>query len=126
MNDITTRLHGQIMHLPHTPPTDIRRSVVNPSWHGYQIGHRDARHAAAELALSADAEIEALRKDAARYAWLRDKAPGEIVFDHTKSQYEGGSHFLLRVPFDGRPVNNDAESAARLDAAIDAALKEQK
>ena len=69
-----------------------------------------------------DAEIEALRKDAERYRWLRDKAPGEIVFDHTASQSEGGPHFLLRVPFDGEPVHNDTHSAMKLDAAIDAAL----
>jgi hypothetical protein len=67
-------------------------------------------------------ELAALRKDAERYRWLRDKAPGEIVFDHTESQYEGGSHFLLRIPFDGEPVHNDAHSAMKMDAAIDAAL----
>ncbi len=50
--------------------------------------------------LAVEARIEALRKDAERYRWLRDKAPGEIVFDHTASQSEGGPHFLLRVPFD--------------------------
>ena len=68
------------------------------------------------------ADAEALRKDAERYRWLRDKTPGEIVFDHTASQSEGGPHFLLRVPFDGEPVHNDEHSGMKLDAAIDAAL----
>lgn len=67
------------------------------------------------------AVVAALELDAKRYRWLRDKAPGEICFDHTQSQDEG-SHFLLRVPFDGEPINNDAEGGMKLDAAIDAAL----
>jgi hypothetical protein len=71
------------------------------------------------------AELDALRRDAERYRWLRDKAPGEIVFDHTEAQSDGGSHILLRVAFDGEPVYNDAHSAMKLDAAIDAAMKEQ-
>ena len=64
-------IHDKIMNLPQTPPFDI-----NPnSQHGqsYRIGHAHARHAAAGLALEADAEIErlraelaALRKDAER------------------------------------------------------------
>lgn len=66
--------------------------------------------------------VAAESKDAARYRWLRDKAPGEIVFDHTESQSSGGSHFMLIVPFDGEPVHNDAHSALKLDAAIDAML----
>ncbi len=66
------------------------------------------------------AEIAVLRADAQRYRWLRDKAQGEIVFDDTASLAEG-HHFLLRVPFDGRPIHNDAEAAERLDSAIDAA-----
>lgn len=68
------------------------------------------------------AYAQALEADAKRYRWLRDKAPGEIVFDHTASQSEGGPHFLLRVPFDGEPVHNDEHSGMKLDAAIDAAL----
>lgn len=67
------------------------------------------------------AYAQALEKDAKRYRWLRDKAPGEIIFDHTEAQ-KVGSHFLLRVPFDGEPVYNDAHSAVKLDAGIDAAM----
>lgn len=67
-------------------------------------------------------ENEALRRDAERYRWLRDKADGEIVFDHTFRQDDGGHRFVLHVPFDGRPIDNDADAAKRMDAAIDAAL----
>lgn len=53
-------LHGQIMNLPQTPSGDFEKHAANPAWRGYQIGHRDARHAAAELVLKADAEIKRL------------------------------------------------------------------
>ena len=45
-------LHAQIMNLPDQcdPAGDS-----DPFCRGYKHGHRDARHAAAELALSADA-----------------------------------------------------------------------
>ena len=46
-------LHQQIMNL-RTPPTPVGMDF-------YMLGHKDARHAAAELALKADAEIERLR-----------------------------------------------------------------
>ena len=49
-------LHGQIMNLP---------AKHTHGFHGdgdlaYRTGHRDARHAAAELALKADADVAAL------------------------------------------------------------------
>ena len=64
-------------------------------------------------------ECEALRKDAERYRWLKHKAPGEIVFDHINDDHR----FELYVPFDGNPIDNDEQSNARLDAAIDAAMQ---
>lgn len=48
-------LHDQMMNLT------VSRSAGNRSA-AYRLGHRDARHAAAELALKADACIEALRE----------------------------------------------------------------
>lgn len=51
-------LHGQIMNL--RMPTTIGLVETNPAI-AYKLGHRDARHAAAELAAKADACIEALR-----------------------------------------------------------------
>lgn len=63
-------------------------------------------------------ELDEALKDARRYRWLRDAAPGEIVFDHVNDD----CRFELYVPFDGEPIDNDEQSAKRLDAAIDAAL----
>jgi hypothetical protein len=50
-------MHGQMMNLPMT--LDARDA--GPYANGYKQGHKDARHAAAEAALKADACIEALR-----------------------------------------------------------------
>lgn len=55
-------LHGEIMNLPRS--TDIAVNLRYAGWEpalAYKEGHRDARHGAAELALKADACIEALR-----------------------------------------------------------------
>jgi hypothetical protein len=52
-------LHDKIMNLPATPPD------FGSGWaasDGYKIGHRDARHAAADLALTADEQIRKLRE----------------------------------------------------------------
>lgn len=68
------------------------------------------------------AEVEGLRADAERYRWLKHKAPGEIVFDHINDDHR----FELYVPFDGNPIDNDKESNARLDAAIDAAKADKE
>jgi len=46
-------LHNEIMNI-HCNPFCAKHSA------SYKIGHRDARHAAAELALKADAEIDRL------------------------------------------------------------------
>jgi hypothetical protein len=63
--------HNEIMNLLCVIPPGL--SQLN-THHLYQIGHRDARHAAAELANKADAEIERLHelaRDACEYAMLR-------------------------------------------------------
>ena len=52
-------LHGQIMNLRCVVPIDIE--MASDRTHAYKLGQRDARHAAAELALKADECIEALR-----------------------------------------------------------------
>ena len=49
-------LHGLIMNLP---SRQIAENLARDM--DYQLGHRDARHATAEVALKADACIEALR-----------------------------------------------------------------
>ena len=50
-------LHGQIMNIL----ADANKAGTDDARLAYLHGHRDARHAAAELALKADACIEALR-----------------------------------------------------------------
>jgi galactose-1-phosphate uridylyltransferase len=52
-------LHGQIMNLPVVP----KNMDAEPNQRlAYKLGHRDARHAAAELALTADDQIRKLRE----------------------------------------------------------------
>ena len=55
-------MHGQMMNLPMT--LDARDA--GPYANGYKQGHKDARHAAAEVALAGDAAIAALRDLEAR------------------------------------------------------------
>jgi len=53
-------LHGHIMNIAVDQAKELQAlRYENPL--AYRNGHRDARHAAAELALKADACIEALR-----------------------------------------------------------------
>ena len=46
--------HGRIMNIQHNPDYAVDR---------YSCGHKDARHAAAEIVLEAQAEIELLRRE---------------------------------------------------------------
>jgi hypothetical protein len=65
MTDSKTSLHAQIINLP----VNVGLAMVNATdgqLIAYKIGHRDARHAAAELANEADADIERLRAYAER------------------------------------------------------------
>ena len=84
---------------------------------GWGMDKSSAWSAAAPQA-PAEPAAQAVEQDAARYRWLRDKAPGEIVFD----RHNDDSHFMLIVPFDGEPVHNDTHSGMKLDEAIDAAM----
>ena len=52
-------LHSEIMNISVKHET-ISCEVGNPR--DYKLGHRDARHAAAELSLKADARIDELEK----------------------------------------------------------------
>lgn len=59
-------LHDEIMRIP--VPIDIEYDLLANKVEAYKIGHRDARHAAAEMAAGADlepllAENEALREE---------------------------------------------------------------
>lgn len=63
-------LHGQIMNLPARLPKDCAKMATSTA---YKAGHKDARHAAAELALRADALVHELREV---LEWARvEKAP---------------------------------------------------
>ena len=55
-------LHNDIMNIPHAFDTYPWGRMEKVS---YVTGHRDARHAAAELAIKTDAEIERLTAECA-------------------------------------------------------------
>ena len=101
-------LRDQILNLE--PPTAATRIWDEAC--AYIVGHRDARHAAAELALKADAEIERLRKDAGRWRWLADRLLA-ADFDYNG---EGLCALVFELPA-GCSVSADC------DATIDAAMK---
>lgn len=54
-------LHGQIMNISDKVTENKNAMAGNAAFVAYKEGHRDARHAAAELALKADVCIDALR-----------------------------------------------------------------
>ena len=54
-------LHSDIMNI-RVDEQDLRENLPGPSFAAYKVGHRDARHAAAELSLKADARIEDLEQ----------------------------------------------------------------
>lgn len=59
-------LHSEVMNIKvdiklKEEYTDVD-GTVESDWYSYKLGHRDARHAAAELALKADARIEELEE----------------------------------------------------------------
>jgi hypothetical protein len=98
---MTTDLHAAIMNLPN-------QSEYYPDfseeWHaGFAEGHRDARHAAAELVSASSSTAEEDRRDAERYRWLR-----------TRDVTAEGVGFVSYIPELGH-------DGSRLDAAIDAA-----
>lgn len=71
-------LHQQIMDLRANP------IGVMPAWRpAYMAGHYDARHAAAELALKADAVIEAAR---AVLVWRHDTPTTGYLRDNDQSR----------------------------------------
>lgn len=75
----TQSLHDRIMNLPDgsDPAGD-----GDPFCRGHKHGHRDARHAAAELATEVDAELAALRAECER----KTKAL-EFIATHDSSEW---------------------------------------
>ena len=67
-------LHGQIMNLPcgELDFSGLERNYIN----AHKLGHRDARHAAAELAQKADTDAEAARKVIAELTEVAQNAIG--------------------------------------------------
>lgn len=53
--------HARMMNIPCETPTDYNVNVGM----GFKLGHKQARHAAAEIANEADAELTRLRSDLA-------------------------------------------------------------
>ena len=66
---MSTELHSAIMNLP----CGVADTKVE-SFKDYALGHRDARHAAAELANEHDAELSAARKRIGELEAERDEA----------------------------------------------------
>lgn len=60
-------LHAAILNLPCNPTQPKLRQADNYEV-GYKFGHRDARHAAAELVAGTQSDTE---RDAARYRWVK-------------------------------------------------------
>lgn len=61
--------HGRIMNIEQTPPAYINNHPTDSRHNAYSVGHRDARHAAAEIVCEAD---KALREKDAEIARLRE------------------------------------------------------
>lgn len=69
-------MHGKIMNISHGQQSPI---MTKGEWLSYRAGHRDARHAAAEIALAGDAEIERLRAENAELRRKLDEANETIA-----------------------------------------------
>lgn len=54
-------LHNEIMNIQ-TKEKDLESAMGCEARYAYRLGHRDARHAAAELSLKSEARIEALEE----------------------------------------------------------------
>jgi hypothetical protein len=107
--------HDRIMNLLAGRPS----SLAQPE-RAYKEGHRDARHAAAEIAIEADRiiaeqqqELERLQKDAERYRWIRDQH-NNSTGDFAVAELGQGDWTEIGVVL-GTGWNN-------LDAAVDKAL----
>ncbi len=69
-----SNFHSRIMNIPH----DEKHTKSGYLPLGYKTGHKDARHAAAEIASEADVKIEALELLIEKYGKIvRDTPPGD-------------------------------------------------
>ena len=76
-------LHAKIMNLECNEP-DLNRTSVAPA---YRLGHRDARHAAAELVAAHQDRIEALEAALAKADELADVIDKPDQSDGRKGRY---------------------------------------
>lgn len=70
-----TNYHARIMNLQHE-----KMNMFVLDQHAYRSGHRDARHAAAGIALEADHEIAAKDAEIARLTDLSDPAAAVVAY----------------------------------------------
>jgi len=80
-------LHNEIMSIQSDPVKYVYEQQQN----AYNSGHRDARHAAAELALKADAEIDRLK------SILRQQIIIYQVDDQAWNQNESADKIMTRL-----------------------------
>ena len=78
-------LHGRIMNIAVDKAKELDAlKTANPL--AYKLGHRDARHAAAELALKADACIQVLRAIVDEQSAMGfDGSPSDELMDCARS-----------------------------------------
>lgn len=107
-------LRGQILNLRRDYyPHNLCRDDVPMA---YRMGYRDARHDAAALAASHDAELAELRKDAERYRKLRAMVRGER---HLGTGHNQGFAFPSRYELQPLADIMRGSVAQHLDATID-------
>lgn len=114
-------LHGAIMNLTCTPPADAN---INQRL-SYKSGHRDARHAAAELALTAlDSRLQekegqpALSEREKFEAWKRSMQDGFNEWDawQARATLAAGSQ-AVQVP-GWRPIDSAPKDGSQIDVWI--------
>lgn len=102
-------LHSEIMNIP--VPHSVTHNLEHPdckdmfSAHSYKIGHRDARHAAAELSLKAEARIEELETELQK----SDK----IAWDHFYIHQEVFNYLISQGYIDEVVEGDTWEAAAQ-------------
>ena len=106
-------LHGKIMNL--LPKLTLPEAQTAHT-KAYLEGHRDA----AALASTHEADINALRTDAARYRWIKSRRGLTLKTDGSKWTRPDGSRFVAtHFLAEGGKQHAPADS---LDAVIDAAM----
>lgn len=110
-----------------TPAAELERQICSATepknerewWAHHEIARlQESSRLRAELLAAARAELEALRADAERYRWLRERINWEDVADFKKAEW--GNKRRLWTHVDYRPNPPEAE---HIDDYIDEARK---